>query len=147
MNTAPAPSTALVTELPFTLPHGYDDGEGGRHRNGVMRMATAYDEIAPMKDPRVQANSAYLVIILLSRVIVRLGELEQVTPKTVEGLYAGDLAYLQDFYLRINQSGHSRMAVSCPHCEENCEVDIVPDSEAAALGPSTATPSKDSSRR
>ena len=79
----------LQTEFPFTLPRGYVDAEGNLHREGVMRLATAYDEIAPMKDPRVQANPGYLVIILLSRVITRLGTLEQINPKVIERLFSG----------------------------------------------------------
>src|SRR5437588_13045665 len=99
----------LQTEFPFTLPRGYVDSDGAVHRDGVMRLATAYDEIAPMKDPRVQANPGYLVIILLARVITRLGTLTALTPKMVEGFFAGDLAYLQDFYRRINEAGHPRL--------------------------------------
>jgi hypothetical protein len=118
----------IQTEFPFTLPHGYLDGEGNLHREGSMRMSTAYDEIAPLKDPRVGANPGYLVIILLSRVITRLGELEQINPKVIEGLFSGDLAYLQDLYQRINQNGHSRLLVVCPHCQGEFEV------EAASLG-------------
>jgi hypothetical protein len=118
----------IQTEFPFTLPHGYLDGEGNLHREGAMRMSTAYDEIAPLKDPRVGANPGYLVIILLARVITRLGELEQINPKVIEGLFSGDLAYLQDFYQRINQNGHSRLLVVCPHCQGEFEV------EAASLG-------------
>ena len=114
----------LQTELPFTLPRGLVDAEGNLHREGVMRLATAYDEIAPMKDPRVQANPGYLVIILLSRVIVRLGALEALNPKVIESLFAGDLAYLQDLYRQFNEQGHNRIAVSCPHCEGNFEVEI-----------------------
>jgi len=114
----------LQTEFPFTLPKGYVDSEGDLHREGVMRLATAYDEIAPMKDPRVQANPGYLVIILLSRVITRLGDLEFINPKVIEGLFAGDLAYLQDLYLRINENGHNRLAVACPHCEGDFEVEL-----------------------
>ena len=89
-----------------------------------MRLATAYDEIAPLKDPRVQANPGYLVIILLSRVIIRLGEVDQVTTKVVENLFAADLAYLQDMYQRINQTGHNRVTVTCPHCEGVFEVEL-----------------------
>ncbi len=111
------------TEFPFTLPHGCVDGEGNVHREGAMRMATAFDEIAPLKDPRVQANPGYLVIILLSRVIVRLGDLEYINPRIIEGLFAADLAYLQDFYQRINESGHSRLLVACPHCQGEFEVE------------------------
>ena len=89
-----------------------------------MRLATANDEIAPMKDPRVQSNPAYLVIILLSRVITKLGELNQITPKVIEGLFSADLAYLQDLYRRTNINGHNRLAVCCPHCEADFEVEI-----------------------
>jgi hypothetical protein len=113
----------LQTEFPFTLPRGYVDAEGTLHREGVMRLATAYDEIAPMKDFRVQANPGYLVLILLSRVITSLGTLPQVNPKVIEELFSADLAFLQDFYLRINQNGHSRMSVTCPKCESEFEVE------------------------
>lgn len=118
----------LQTEFPFTLPRGYVDSEGNLHREGTMRLATAYDEIAPIKDPRVQSNPGYLVIILLSRVITRLGSLEQLNPKTIESLFATDLAFLQDLYRRINEHGHSRLLVACPHCEGEFEV------ETASLG-------------
>ena len=76
----------LQTEFNFTLPRGYVDSEGNLHKNGVMRLATAFDEIAPMKDSRVQANPGYLAVILLSRVITQLGDLEQVNPKVIENL-------------------------------------------------------------
>jgi len=115
---------ALQTEFPFTLPRGYLDAEGNLHREGVMRLATAFDEIAPMKDPRVQSNPGYLVIILLSRVVTRLGALEHLNPKVVEGLFAGDLAFLQDLYRRVNEHGHNRVSVSCPHCQGEFEVEI-----------------------
>lgn len=114
----------LQTEFPFTLPRGYVDAEGNLHRQGVMRLATAYDEIAPLKDPRVQVNPGYLVIILLSRVITRLGDLEHMNPRVIEGLFSADLAYLQDLYRRINENGHNRLTVSCPHCEQAFEVEI-----------------------
>lgn len=111
------------TEFAFTLPHGYEDTDGTRYRTGVMRMAKAADEIAPLKDSRVQSNPAYLVIILLSRV-VRLDDLEHMNPKVIEGLFAGDLAYLQDMYRRINTSGHNRLLVKCPHCEQTLAVEM-----------------------
>jgi len=114
----------LQTEFPFTLPRGYVDAEGTLHREGVMRLATAFDEIAPMKDPRVQANPGYLVIILLARVVTRLGTLEVLNPKVIEGLFAGDLAFLQDLYRRINEDGHDRVAVACPHCQGEFEVEV-----------------------
>lgn len=114
----------LQTEFPFTLPLGFVDVEGNLHREGVMRLATAGDEIAPLKDPRVQNNPAYMLVILLSRVTTRLGSLEVINPKVIEGLFAADLAYLQDFYRRINENGHSRLQTQCPHCEQQFEVEI-----------------------
>ncbi len=114
----------LQTEFKFTLPHGYVDGDGNVHKDGVMRLATAFDEIAPMKDPRVQSNPGYLVVILLSRVITKLGEVDNINPKIVEGLFAGDFAFLQDFYRRINQNGHSRMGITCPECQAKFEVEV-----------------------
>src|SRR5262245_7385101 len=113
----------LQTEFVFTLPRGYVDGEGTLHREGVMRLATAYDEVAPLKDPRVQANPGYLVLILLSRVITQLGTLQHINPKVIESLFAADLAFLQEFYQRINGSGHSRLLVACPHCQGEFEVE------------------------
>ncbi|MBD2251985.1 phage tail assembly protein [Nostoc parmelioides] len=117
------------TEFEFVLPHGLIDAEGTVHRQGTMRMATAYDEIAPLRDPRVQANPGYLVVILLARVVTRLGNLEQITPKTIESLFSTDFVYLQDLYQRINQNGHSRFHVTCPHCEGEFEVEPVPVGE------------------
>lgn len=117
------------TEFPFVLPQGYIDSEGNIHREGMMRLSTAYDEIAPLRDPRVQANPGYLVIILLSRVITHLGTLQQINPKMIEGLFSADLVYLQDLYQRINQNGHSRFLVICPHCQGEFEVETVPMGE------------------
>ncbi len=114
----------LETEFPFELPRGYIDGDGTIHRRGAMRLATADDEIAPLRDPRVQANSAYLVVILLSRVITKLGDVPFVTPKTIEGLFAGDLAYLEDLYRRINETGANEVSVHGPHCEEAFDVEL-----------------------
>src|SRR6266571_8072366 len=114
----------LQTEFDFSLPRGYLDGDGNLHREGVMRLATAFDEIAPMKDPRVQTNPGYLAIILFSRVIIRLGDLTHINPKVIEGLFSADLAFLQDFYRRINENGHSRVNVSCPQCESKFEVEM-----------------------
>ena len=112
----------LQTEYAFTLPKGYIDKDGNLHRQGVMRLANAKDEIAPLQDPRVQRNSAYLVVILLSRVVTRLGELADVNPGVIEGLFSADLAHLQDLYRRINQNGHALAAVTCPHCEHEFEL-------------------------
>jgi hypothetical protein len=113
----------LQTEFEFTLPKGYIDKNGDLHKEGIMRLANAKDEIAPLQDPRVQHNQAYLVVILLSRVITRLGELKDITPVVIENLFSADLAYLQDFYRRINSDGHSRMKLMCPECENVFEVE------------------------
>jgi hypothetical protein len=115
---------SLVTEFPFTLPNGYVDAQGTLHREGVMRLATANDEIAPMKDPRVQSNPGYLAIILLSRVVTQLGELPQVNPRVIEELFSADFAHLEALYQRINSNGHNRVRVTCPGCEKKFEVEI-----------------------
>lgn len=114
----------LQTEFPFTLPRGYVDPDGTLHRDGTMRLATAMDEIAPLKDPRVQTNPGYLVIILFSRVVIRLGTLEHINPKIIENLFSADLAYLQDMYQRINMNGHDRLATTCPHCGGAFEIEV-----------------------
>ncbi len=104
------------TEFEFTLPKGYVDGEGNLHKKGIMRLATAADEIFPLKDSRVQANPAYLTVILLSRVIVKLGGLPVIDTKVIENLFASDLSYLQDFYSRINDNGDANIKAICPKC-------------------------------
>jgi len=106
------------------LPLGYADKEGNLHREGVMRLATAADEILPLRDPRVQSNPAYLIIILLSRVITRLGSVSQVNPQVIEELYACDLAYLQEFYNRINRSGKATVEAVCPRCQQEHEMEL-----------------------
>lgn len=118
------------TEFEFTLPRGYLDASGQLHRDGAMRLATAADEILPLRDPRVQGNTAYLVLILLARVITRLGSVEAVNPRTIEGLYASDLAYLQDFYNRINGNGTRAIRVVCPHCQQGFETEPDPPGES-----------------
>jgi hypothetical protein len=124
----------LQTEFSFTLPKGHVDTDGNLHRDGVMRLATAFDEVAPLKDPRVQSNPAYLLIILLSRVITRLGKVEVINPRTIEGLFAADLQYLQSLYRRINESGSDRVHARCPHCDKAFDVEV------ECLGESGATP-------
>ena len=114
----------LQTEYPFTLPLGYADNEGNLHREGLMRLATAADEILPLKDPRVQANPAYLVVIVMARVITRLGSLPDVNPKVIEGLFASDLTFLQDLYNRINGNGRPSVKTVCPKCEHAFEVEL-----------------------
>lgn len=113
----------LQTEFEFTLPKGYVDQHGNLHRDGVMRLASAADEIAPLQDPRVQRNEAYLSIILLSRVIQKLGDLPDVNPSIVEKMFAADVSYLQELYERINGNGHTQMDVTCPHCNASIVFD------------------------
>ncbi|GAA0587867.1 hypothetical protein [Streptomyces crystallinus] len=123
----PAPAAArdeLRTEFPFELPRGYVDDSGTVHRDGVMRLSTARDELVPLRDVRVQENPAYLSVVLLGRVITRLGTLSMVHDGIVENMFASDLAFLQDFYRQINAEGHTRAAVRCPHCSEPFEVEL-----------------------
>lgn len=115
---------SLQTEFEFTLPRGYVDQEGNLHRQGVMRLASAMDEIAPLRDLRVRSNQAYLVIVLLSRVIVKLGTLPQITTGIIENLFAADLAYLQAFYRQINERGTSKITITCPECNTESELDL-----------------------
>lgn len=97
--------SALQTEFEFTLPKGYVDDEGTVHRDGRMRLATAADEIQPLNDPRVQENGSYMTIVLLARVVTKLGTVEEVTPEVIESLFVTDLAYLQDLYEEVNNGG------------------------------------------
>ena len=114
----------LQTEYEFTLPKGYVDKDGNLHQKGVMRLAAAADEILPMKDPRVQTNPAYLTVILLSRVVSKLGELQDVNPGIIEKLFVADLTFLQEFYRRINGDGNLMMSVKCPKCGETFQQEI-----------------------
>ncbi len=115
---------ALQTEFDFTLPQGYVDRDGNLHRDGTMRLATAMDEIAPLRDPRVRENQAYLVVILLSRVITRLGDISEITTYEIEHLFSGDLAYLQRLYRQVNEQGTTLVPVTCPECSTPIDVDI-----------------------
>jgi hypothetical protein len=129
------------TEYEFTLPCGFLDEDGTLQRDGVMRRATAADEILPLKDPRVVKNPAYLIVILLSRVITRLGGLAQVTPKSIESLFATDLAFLQGLYNEVNHPDQTSTEVACPECHHAFRP------EAPEPGGSWATPSPSSTRR
>ena len=106
----------VATVVPFDLPVGYADRAGEVHRSGEMRLATAADEILPLRDPRVQANPAYLSVIVLSRVVTRLGDLEVITPQVIEGLFAADLSFLQDLYDDVNGAAGTE-TVTCPRCD------------------------------
>lgn len=126
---------AHPTEFAFVLPRGFVDRDGRLHREGAMRLATAADEIAPRQDARVRSNGHYLVVLLLSRVLTRLGTLveEELTPSVVEQLYSADLAYLQDFYRNINETGSASIEACCPRCGSALYVDLGDGS--ASTGP------------
>jgi len=105
------------TEYEFTLPKGFLDKDGILHKKGVMRLATAKDEIAPLQDYRVRNNQAYMIIILLSRVIKNIGSVENIDTNAVESLFSTDLDFLQKFYQKINSEDSTEVKIKCPHCE------------------------------
>ncbi len=115
---------AFQTEFEFELPKGYVDEDGKLHKRGVMRLATAADEILPMRDPRVQQNPGYLTIILLARVITKLGDIRAIDTRVIECFFTADLAYLQNFYRQINDHESTRIKTLCPKCEHEFEVDM-----------------------
>lgn len=121
---APEAQPTMRTEFPFVLPRGYVDPSGTLHRTGVMRLATARDELVPLRDDRVRENPAYLSVVLLARVITQLGTVTEIHAGIVEDLFASDLAFLQDLYKRINAEGHNQAAVTCPECEHEFAVDL-----------------------
>jgi hypothetical protein len=114
----------LRTEFDFVLPRGYVDEDGVVHRDGAMRLATARDELLPLSDGRVRERPEWLTVVLLSRVLTRLGGLTDITDRVIERLFASDLAFLQDLYRRVNQDGHTRAGVTCPACRHDFDVDV-----------------------
>lgn len=114
----------MRTEVSFTLPKGYVDTAGTLHREGTMRLATARDEIEPLRDAEVRQNEAYLSVLLLARVVTRLGGVADVTPEVIEGLYAADFDHLQRLYERLNTDGEAVGSVTCPSCSHAFEVDL-----------------------
>jgi hypothetical protein len=121
----PAPRRErLQTEFAFELPRGYVDDAGVVHYTGVMRLATARDELVPLRDDRVREHASYLTVVLLARVITRIGDITDVHAGIIENLFAADLAFLQDMYRRINSEGHTRASVACPACGEQFAVDV-----------------------
>jgi hypothetical protein len=122
------------TEFDFTLPMGYVDADGALRRTGTMRLATAADEILPLRDPRVQKNPAYLVVILMSRVVTAIDGVDTITPQVIEGLFAADLAHLQDLYNEVNRVDDGNRSVMCPNCRQSFEMEV------EGLGGSVATP-------
>lgn len=114
----------MQTEFTFELPRGYVDDNGNIHKKGIMRLATAADEIFSAKDPRVRENPDYTGIILLSRVITRLGTLAQITPAEIEKLFSIDMAYLQNLYQKINTGEIPAYHVRCPHCHQKFDLPV-----------------------
>src|SRR3954462_10032070 len=123
----------MRTEIPFTLPRGLLDDQGGVHRDGAMRLATARDEIEPLRDPEVRRNDAYLSVLLLARTVTRIGDLTEITPEVIEALYAADFDHLQRLYERVNTDGEAVGVVHCPECANEFEVDLT-DIEDGRLG-------------
>jgi hypothetical protein len=123
----------MQTEIEFTLPRGYVDARGEVHRNGTMRLATARDEIEPLREVEVRQNEAYLAVLLLARTITRIGSTTDITPGLVEGLYAADFDHLQRLYERVNSDGEAVGVVSCPACAHEFEVDLT-EVDDARLG-------------
>ncbi|MTI85732.1 MAG: phage tail assembly protein [Firmicutes bacterium] len=115
---------AFQTEYQFELPRGYVDEHGDLHKKGVMRLATAADEIKPVRDPRVQQNPSYLTVILLARVITKLGSLRVVDNKTIESLFTADFNFLQNFYQEINEAENPSVTAVCPECNHSFEAEI-----------------------
>jgi len=112
------------TEFEFTLPKGYVDNDGNVCKKGTMRLATAADEILPMRDPRVQQNPGYLTVILLARVITKLENLRMIDTSIIENLFATDFAYLQSFYKEINEIGKPVVSAICPECKKSIEIEV-----------------------
>lgn len=123
----------LQTEFDFTLPRGYVDADGNLHRRGVMRLAKARDEIEPLADSRGRANESYLAILLLSRVVTRLGDISPISPAVIEDLFSSDFAFLQDLYLRLNDDGSRWITTECPNCKTRLELDLLPDGESESM--------------
>ena len=130
----------MQTEFDFVLPKGYVDRAGNVHRKGTMRLATAVDEITPLRDPRVRQNPAYHTVVLLTRVITKLGTLPRVDSGVIEGLFTADLAFLQDFYRQKNELDEDVSGlVRCPGCGDSFQSGAIADQEPAANG-SVASP-------
>ncbi len=117
---------SIQTEFEFTLPRGYLDVSGQIHREGSMRLAIAMDEIQSLQDPRTLSNEAYLPVLLLSKVVKRLGELSEITPQVIEELFVTDLSYLEDLYQRLNSPENVILGAVCPHCSTQFQLQVAP---------------------
>ena len=120
-------TSTLQTTFDFVLPRGYVDGQGVVHREGTMRLATARDELAPLLDPKVREHEAFMSLVLLARVVTRIGTVPVVDDQVIGGLWATDLSFLQDLYRRINTEGSTVAEVECPHCHGTVLVDLAGD--------------------
>ncbi len=109
----------LQTVYPFRLPKGYLDAEGTLHREGQMRLATAGDELSALRDARVKADPNYMTALVLSRVVTALGTLREITPEVMEGLFVGDMEFLQDMYETVNKVDAPKLQLTCPHCGQS----------------------------
>jgi len=114
----------MRTEVPFTLPRGLVNDQDLVHQEGTMRLATARDEIEPLRDAEVRSNQAYLSVLLLARTVTRIGDVTDITPEVIESLYAVDFDHLQRLYERLNSDGEAVGVVSCPECAHEFEVDL-----------------------
>jgi hypothetical protein len=121
---APLENESFQSAVEFELPRGYLDPSGNLHRNGVMRLATARDELLPLSDDRVRENPAFLTVVLLGRVVERIGGVTDVHAGVIENLFASDLAFLQDLYRQINTEGHTHLGMQCPSCSHEFTVDL-----------------------
>jgi hypothetical protein len=123
-----------TTEVPFVLPIGLEGEDGETYRDGVMRLATARDEIQPLAAPEVRRNEAYLTVLLLARTVVSVGPVVEITPEVIEGLYAADFDHLQRLYERLNTDQEVGAVVDCPHCSEEFAVDLRAIQDGPAVG-------------
>ena len=114
----------MQTQIEFTLPRGYVDERGEVHRSGVMRLATARDEIEPLREVEVRQNAAYLSVLLLARTVVQIGTVAEITPALIENLYAADFDHLQRLYERLNTHDGATGSVICPECRRSFDVDL-----------------------
>jgi hypothetical protein len=119
-------SESIIVNYDFILPKGLVDANGQVHRRGRMRLVTAKDEIVVQNDQRTREIPGYAVILLLARVVVQLGELSIITPETLENLFSSDLVYLKTFFERINQQRMPALAVQCPQCRHDFQVNLSP---------------------
>jgi hypothetical protein len=126
------PANPLVTTFDFVLPRGLVDAQGTVHAAGTMRLATARDEMIADKDPRGQDSPTYRTLIMLSQVITKLGTLATIEPEQLENLFTKDLAYLNEFYNRINQQGRALIPTQCPQCNREFDVELILSGELFA---------------